>query len=180
MANRKRHLGIIRPTVPHPQIFWGSPQEVADHLGISYRAVYMLINGKTKSTKKGHRMMTPEEELKYYQPPKPTTNTSKKDKTYNPKNNWLITFVKDGKKSGRPSTAKDVKTFSGSPQDFVKFIGCNAGQIYRLINTYEGSPEKYPLKTIKGWRITRIRRYKEAPELKNTRRTKGETLKEVS
>lgn len=172
MANKRRHLGVIRPTVPKPQIFWGSPQEVADHLGISYRAVYMLINGDIKSTKKGHRLMTEEEQAKYYEPPKPPVIKKRKSE-YNTKQNWLITFVNDGLKSGRPATKDPSKYFSGSPQDFVRFTGCNSGQVYRLINTHLKEDEKYPLKTVKGWRITRIRKYSEPPKLRDSRRTKG-------
>lgn len=180
MANKKSHFGIIKPTIPKPQIFWGSPQEIADHLGISYRAVYLLVSGKTKSTKKGHRVMSEEEQQLYYQPPKPPTTAKTRSKDYNTKKFWLVTFVKDGKKSGRPEVGDSVEYFSGSPQDFVRFTGCNTGQVYRLINTHSGDSEKYPLKTIKGWRIARIRRYSEPPKLKDTRRTKGVTLKEVS
>lgn len=175
MANKRTHLGIIRPTVPNPQIFWGSPQEIADHLGISYRAVYLLVQGKTKSTKRGHRMMTEEESAKYYEPPKPRQLTSRKSE-YNSKKNWLITFVRDGKKSGKVETTDPDNFFSGNPQDFVSFTGCNAGQVYRLINTHFGDVEKYPLKTIKGWRINRVRKYNQTPTLGQPRRIKGEKL----
>lgn len=119
--------------------------------------------------------MTEEEEAKYYQPPKPPVRKPRSPK-YNTKNNWLITFVKDGQKSGKPQTKDPNDYFSGSPQEFVRFTGCNAGQVYRLINTHLGDPEKYPLRTIKGWRVNRIRKYSEAPKLGQRRRTKGMEL----
>lgn len=176
MANKLTHVGIIRPTVPEPEIFWGSPQDVADLLGISYRSAHLLISGKTKKSKIGYRRMTEEEEEKYYEPPKPRKSKPVKSK-YSSKKNWLITFVKDGKREGRPDTSfPDYEVQSGCPQDFVRAVGCNVGQVYRMINTYEGKSEKYPLKTIKGWRITRIRRYSEKPKLANTRRVKGAKL----
>lgn len=181
MANKLTHVGFIRPTYPEPQIFWGSPQEIADSIGISYRSVHSMLSGKVKETRKGHRVMTEEEKVKYYQPPKPPKPKPRKKVKYSSKMHWLITFVNDGKKSGVPDTENpDHKFFSGSPQEFVKFVGCNLGQIYRLINTHEKSKEeKYPLKTIKGWRIARIRRHKESPIKKtHNRRVKGESIRE--
>ena len=103
--------------------------------------------------------MTPEEEEQYYTPPKPTSQ-GKRNKIYNSKRHWKLTFLHDWKK-GDLYPQESSRKFSGSPQDFVKFIGCNAGQIYRLINTHEGIPEKYPLRSIKGWAIARVRRYDE-------------------
>lgn len=170
MANRRKHVGVIRPTVPEPEVFWGSPQEVADYIGISYRSVYLLLNGTTQSTKRGYRAMTEDEEAKYYQPPKPQVVKKRKSK-YDTKQFWLITFIKDWKK-GQPYPKDTSKIFSGNPQDFVKFSNCNSGQIYRLINTHEGSAEKYPLKSIKGWTIARIRRY-DAPKEQFNPRGKG-------
>lgn len=119
--------------------------------------------------------MTEEEQIQYYEPPKPPVIKKRKPE-YNTKQNWLITFVKDGLKSGRTATKDPANFFSGNPQDFVRFTGCNSGQVYRLINTHLGEKEKYPLKTIKGWRISRIRKYSEPPKLGQNRRTKGSKL----
>jgi len=159
VANHKRHIGIIRPTVPNPEIFWGSIQEIAEYCNLNRRSVSSLINGVVSSTKKGFRRMTPEEEILHYQPPRPPNkNNNKKKCTYKSKKFWKITFFKDWKKGEKyPTDPKSI--YSGSTQDFVRFTGCNSGQIYRLINTHEGNLEKYPLKSIKGWSIARIRRY---------------------
>lgn len=171
MANRTRHVGVIRPTVPRPQIFWGTIDEVAAHLGISRRATVSLLDGVTKSTRKGHRAMTEEEQEKYYQPPKPPKKKpSKRNTNYNQKMYWKITFFKDWKK-GEPYPQEPDRIFSGTPQEFVRFTNCNIGQIYRLINWHDGNEEKYPLKSIKGWTIARIRRYTE-PYKRKPRKSK--------
>lgn len=163
MANHLRHVGVLRPTVPEPEVFWGTIDEVAEHIGVSRRAAYNILDGKTASSRRGHRAMTEEEKEKYYQPPRPKPpKKNSRPKHYSNKRNWYITFFKDWKK-GEKSPKEEHRRFSGNPQEFVKFTNCNIGQVYRLINWYEGNEEKYPLKSIKGWTIARIRRYDTPP-----------------
>jgi hypothetical protein len=159
MANRKSHVGIIRPTVPNPQIFWGSVQEIADFCGISRRSASSVLNGTTIATKKGFRRMSTEEAEKYYQAPKPPiVKQVFHRKEYESKKYWKITFFKDWKK-GEKYPTEAIRRFSGTPQEFSKFVNCNQGLIYRQLNTHYGLPEKYPLRSIKGWTISRVRRY---------------------
>lgn len=171
MANKTRHVGVLRPTVPTPEVFWGTIDEVAAHIGITRRAAISILDGTTKSSRKGHRAMTEEEQKQYYQPPKPPKKLPKKTKKYQQKMYWRITFLKDWKK-GQSYPKESGRIFTGTPQDFVKFVGCNIGQIYRMINWHLGLEEKYPLKSVKGWSICRIRKY-EKPVAKFVKRERG-------
>ena len=163
MANKLKHVGVLRPTVPEPEVFWGTVEEVADHMGVTRRSAENLLSGKVASTRRGHRAMTPEEQEKYYQPPRFKERKKAPRKNYSNKRNWYITFFKDWKR-GKPYPQEECRRFSGNPQEFVRFVGCNVGQVYRMINWYEGcKEEKYPLKSIKGWTIARIRRYDTPP-----------------
>ncbi len=171
MANHKRHVGLIKPTVPNPVVIWGSVQELADQLGITRRSVSSILSGATVSTKQGYRKMTTEEIEKYYQPPKPPkVKPVFHRKEYASKMHWKITFFKNWKKGEKYPTEPE-RRFSGTPQDFSRFVNCNQGLIYRLLNTHDGSPEKYPLKSVKGWTISRVRRY-DCKQVRKSRKPK--------
>lgn len=160
MANKLKHIGIIKPTVPNPLIFWGSKQDVAKKLEITYRAVTEITSGRIKVSRKGYRLMTPEEEILYYQPPKPPKPKNKIPVKFESKCHWKLTFFKDWKKGDKyPDPSEKLRRFSGTPQEFSKHIGCNQGMVYRLINTHLGRPEKYKLRSIKGWSIARTRMF---------------------
>ncbi|AFK66688.1 hypothetical protein COPG_00092 [Colwellia phage 9A] len=171
MANHKAHVGIIRPTVPNPEVVWGSIQELADHCNVTRRSISSILNGTTTATKRGFRRMSTEEAIKYYQPPKPpVVNQVFHRKDYASKIHWKITFFKNWKKGEKYPTEKDRK-YSGTPQEFSKHLNCNKGLIYRLLNTHDGTPEKYPLRSIQGWTISRVRRYDSKP-VRKTRKPK--------
>lgn len=161
MANKAIHRGIIKDTFPKPTVFWGTLQEIADHCDIKYRAAALLFQDLKRSTRSGFRAMTEEEQELHYQPPKAKPISRRTSKTYESKKNWKITFFKNWKKGEKYPDLKEEpdRIFTGSPQEFSLMVNCNLGMIYRLINTHEGKKEKYPLKSIKGWTIARIRRY---------------------
>ena len=150
---------------------WGSVQELADHCKVTRRSMASILNGTTVASKRGFRKMSPEEIEKYYQPPKPPKVVQvfhRKD--YANKQYWKITFLKNWKK-GEPYPISKCDRFSGTPQDFTRKVNCNSGLIYRLLNTHDGIKEKYPLRSIKGWTIARIRRYDSVP-VRKTRQPK--------
>ncbi len=144
-------------------MFWGSIQEIADFCGITRRSTTSVLNGKTIATKKGFRRMSSQEAIDHYQPPRPPKNKPifhRKD--YASKIHWKITFLKDWDK-GEPYPKDSSRMFSGTPQEFTRYLNCNKGLIYRLINTYEGLPENNKLRSIQGWKIARVRRYTVKP-----------------
>lgn len=162
MANKRRYAGVIKPTVPEPRVFFGSIQEIADHCKIVYRTAWDLVTLEGYVTSTGYRRMTPEEEEQYYTPPKPPVLKPRKTK-YSVKGKWRIVFHKNWVRGYAIPKNKEDR-FIGSPQEFVRFVGCNIGQVYRLLNTHQKLPEKYPLRSVKGWSIYRV--YKNTP--KNT------------
>lgn len=164
--NKKAHVGIIRPTIPNPEIVWGSVQELADHCNITRRSISSILNGTTTSTLRGFRKMTDEEAKKYYQPPKPkSTKQVFHRKDYESKIHWKVTLFKDWNKGDKyPTKDEKHRRFSGTPQEFSRFFNFNKGLIYRALNTHCGLPEKYPVRSIKGWTISRVRKYNSDPK----------------
>lgn len=155
-------MGIIRPTVPHPDIFFGNVREVSEYAGVSRRTACNMIDTDGYTTRKGFRRMTPEEENKYYQPPQPR-NQKVKHKQHESKRFWHITFFRNWEK-GDPSPKDPVDHFSGTITEFNNFTGCKPSQLVRMLNTHFKVKDKYPLATFHGWRVARVRKYiKPAP-----------------
>ena len=171
MANKRKHVGVIKPTVPTPRTFFGSIQEIADHCGITYRTACNLLKQEGYTTMSGYRRMTPEEEEKYYTPPKPPVLKDRKSRYY-VKGKWRVVFHKNWTR-GYALPEKEEDRFIGSPQEFVRFVGCNIGQVYRLLNTHQKLPEKYPLKSIKGWSVYRVYKNKSKTKKPKTNRIIG-------
>lgn len=172
MANKRLHIGIIKPTVPLPRVYFGSIQGIADKCGISYRTACNLIKEEGYITKSGYRRMTEEEEETYYEPPPPPPPRKTSPQGYQSKRSWRVVFHRNWKR-GYALPEKKEDRFIGSPQEFVRFVNCNLGQVYRLMNTHQGLPEKYKLKSVKGWSIYRI--YKKEPSV-NKKKAKGVTI----
>ena len=160
MANKIRHRGVIKPTVPEPVVFWGSIQEIADHLRIHRRSAARLFIVEGSNTMGGWRAMKEEEEIRYYEPPKAREPISRKGIALHSKSKWVITFFKDWKKGDKYPPPDDlIRRFSGNPKSFSSFVNCNSGMVFRLLNTHFKLPEKYPLKSVKGWTIARVRKH---------------------
>jgi hypothetical protein len=163
MANKIVHRGIIKPTVPNPVIFWGSANEIAEKCNITYRNVLIMFSsaGKNRVSRNGYRAMTEDELEMYYQPPKPPKPPKPLVmKSVVVRMHWVITFFKDWRKGDKyPDPSEEGRKFSGNPQEFIRFINCNAGSVYRMIETHDGLKPKYPVHSIHGWSISRIRRY---------------------
>lgn len=157
MANKRKHIGVIRHTVPKPQVFYGCNQECADKLGITLRGFFYIASGKIECTKTGWKIMTEEEYAEHYQPPKPPPPKKKSNKVNVDRRHWRLWILKDWKASDPYPQEKD-RSFTGTMSEFAKHVGCQNGQVTRLVNTHIGVPEKHPLKTYKGWRICRIRK----------------------
>ena len=155
MAIRTSYRGIIKDLPKEGvSVFWGSVTEIANHIGLNYRATLMIISGETKESRTGWRIMTTQEQIIHYQV-RPEVVSTRKNSKYEKKQGWKLTFLKDWKKGQPYSNATDQ--WSGTPQEFCRMSGCNQGVIYRLINTHRGLPEAYPCKSIRGWTIARIR-----------------------
>ena len=172
MANKRKHRGVIRPTVPNPQTFIGSIDGIADHLGITIRTASTLVNRPGYSTRIGWRRMTEEEEIEYYTPPIPTPER-KSGVSYHPKRFWKITFFKDWKK-GDPYVTDKSRMFTGTPQEFAKFMNCSISQVYRVLDTHMGIIHKYKLRTVKGWCPVRIRKYDKPYKRRSLKVIRGE------
>lgn len=162
MPRPKKHLGIIRHTVPEPQVFYGSVGECADKMGISYRSALVLFKGEKEKTRQGWKKMTDEEFNKYYQPPRaPAPSGHNLGITCKDRKYWVITFLKDWK-PGDPYPKSKQRIFTGSPSDFTRMMGCNGGIVNRLIRTQQGElKDRQKLKSYKGWAIARVRKYSE-------------------
>ena len=159
MANTITHRGVLKPTLPNPVVFWGSVQEISDKVGVSYRAVLLLFSNEGRSTRKGWRAMTTEESKLHYQPPRARIPVKRELAKYQSRKYWKLTFFKDWKKGDQYPSDDPSRVFTGSPQEFCRFVNCNTGKIYRMINKHYGEPEKYPVGSINGWAIARVRKY---------------------
>lgn len=156
MGNKRSHTGIIRDTVPEPQVYYGCNAECAERMGMTVRNFQYMKAGKYKATSAGWRIMTEEEFAKYYQPPRPPKKAERYIENID-RRHWRLWVLKDWKPSD-PYPKEKERSFTGTMAEFTKHVGCQGGQVTRLVNTHIGVPEKHPLKTYKGWRICRIRK----------------------
>jgi hypothetical protein len=157
MANKRAHIGIIRHTVPEPTVFYGCSAECAEKMGITIRALNYLRSGVNKINKQGWKVMTEEEYAKYYQPPRPYKLPDKKPGS-NERKYWKLLILKDWK-AGELYPKEKERVFSGTIVEFSKRIGCQVGQVHRMVNAYLGILDDYPLRSLRGWRIARLRKY---------------------
>lgn len=161
MPRPKKHLGIIRHTVPEPQVFYGSVGECAEKMGITYRNALKLFKGEQERTRQGWMPMTEEEFNQHYQPPRAPSGTHFRT-NYQSRQYWVITFFKDWK-PGDPYPKDQKRIFTGSPREFTRMMGCNGGIVNRLLRTQQGElkESKQKLRSYKGWAIARVRKYDE-------------------
>lgn len=157
MANKRKHAGIIKHTVPEPKVFYGTNVECAERAGVTPRSMSYLRSGANSITRTGWKLMTEDEYALYYQPPKPVEHKPVVRKNESRKH-WRLVILKDWKK-GENYPTEPERRFTGTMAEFVKRIGCQRGQVTRMVNTHFGLEEKYPLKSLRGWRIARIRKY---------------------
>ena len=157
MANKRSHTGIIRDTVPKPQTYYGCNAECAERMGVTMRSFMYMKAGNIKISKTGWRIMTEEEFAKYYEPPRPPKKKERYIENID-RRHWRLWILKDWKPSDPYPKEKD-RSFTGTMSEFTRMMGCQHGQVSRLVNTFLGVTEKHPLKTYKGWRICRIRKF---------------------
>lgn len=156
MAFKRSHVGIIRHTVPEPEVFYGCNAECAEKIGITPRTFYMLKAGELKSSKRGWKIMTEEEYNKYYQPPRPYKLPKKSSPQI--KKYWQLLILKDWKK-GELYPKDPERVFSGTMSEFATRIGCQYGQVSRMVDAHMGILDDNPMRSLRGWRIARLRKY---------------------
>ena len=155
MANKRAHIGIIRHTVPEPTVFYGCGAECAKKMGITTRALNYLRAGVNQINKQGWKVMTDEEYAKYYQPPRPFKLPKKKPSQV--KRYWQLVILKDWKKKD-PYPKDPERVFSGTMSEFATRIGCQLGQVSRMVDAHMGIIDDAPLRSLRGWRIARLRK----------------------
>lgn len=166
MANKRKHMGIIRHTVPTPTVFYGSVEECAKKAGVCRRGMVYILAGRILRTNTGWMKMTEDEYSEHYQPPKPVKHKPPKPRLqedgtrYPTMRYWKISIFKDWQR-GDPVPKEQERKFLGTMSEVAKFLNCQYGQVLRMVNTYLGEPEKYKMKSLHGWRIYRVRKHKE-------------------
>ena len=153
-----RHIGFIKDTRPEPTIYYGSIAGAVDVVGISRRAIYLILDGHRKKTRTGWRKMMDEEYEKYYQPPTPPKKARISKEGDRKMRHWKVLFIKDyegGKAPKDPS-----RRFSGSPSEMAKFSGLSYVLLRRLVLTKIGEcPEtEIPLRSLQGWKVVRVKK----------------------
>ena len=152
-------VGLILDTLPHPKIYFGNISQIREMLKVPNNSKIRDKDSLSSSDSlKGWRLMTEDEEVKYYLPPLMVKPQKYKLYTPNRYGEYRLTLFRKWKKGDKYPTESD-RRYTGTVKDFKGDFNVSKSVISRWITSYIDSDTKQPIHTVKGWRIARLRKY---------------------